>query len=464
MEACFIRYLTNVHIGSYRPYLRICQPLSAQPVGSYAGLVMLVPFVCWSVLLLAGAGCTTASAKLLKCHYFIKDHQPLTKNTSKTASDFFASLNTNLTNRMDNKSIVHVKGLALSNGWINYPTDLFLNGSNISSSFLWNVSWGKLLPELTSKMVVRVVQQVVEETKYGPINADAVLSIDYEPKYRPSWNFTIGEGAAHHKQPAWSALLEHIHSEKLDLPWISLVGWSIPGQIVRWSDLSKDQQRSLEEASWDYFVREYITTGIAKMKAEPKLKGLRVGFWDWPYKFWFLPAVKEAPPRWQQWMNELGWLWSKLDVFLPDLYPEFFAGAPGDKPSILPKCTTQNSSSTSWYYGAVLTESLRLQKRFQPSASVIVMGWYHYMCGPRYQPHSGPAVFVRDGNVEALFEAAAGAGGGDGAEIEIALWGSIGASPDDQMSEVRQYLDSVYAPVVHQFCATKIDKRLVVLL
>lgn len=105
-------------------------------------------------------GGTSTATPALKCHYFVKDHQAIAKNTTKTASHFYESLSNNLTSRLDNRSLVHVKGLALSNGWINYPTDLFLNGSNITSSFSWSTSWSKLLPELTSKMVLQVVEQV----------------------------------------------------------------------------------------------------------------------------------------------------------------------------------------------------------------------------------------------------------------------------------------------------------------
>jgi hypothetical protein len=407
-------------------------------------------------LLLLSAASASANASLLNCHYFVKDHQSLA-NTSKTASDFFGSLDTNLTSRMDNRSFVHVKGLALRNGWIDYPADLFLNGSNssnISGSFSWKASWAELLPEMTSKMVDQVVKQLGEETKYGAINADAILAIDYEPRFRPSWNFTIGEGAAHHDQPAWSALLTNVHSKRLDVDWISLVGWICPPGVnttaTKWDDLTKTQKRSLEEASWNYFVRKYLVTAIGKIKAEPKLAGLRLGFWDWPYKFWFLPAVKEAPPRWQQWMDELGWLWSELDVFLPDVYPEFFAGSESDKPSVLAKCTTQNASATAWYYTAILTESLRLKQRFQPTATVVLVGWYHYMCSHLYD--SGQQLqdinigyFVHDNNLDALFLAAS-------AGAEVALWGSIGAPPDDQPAQLRSYLDAVYGPVVRKYC------------
>ena len=52
-------------------------------------------------------------------------------------------------------------------------------------------------------------------------------------------------------------------------------------------------------------------------------------------------------------------------------------------------------------------------------------------------------------NVEALFKAAADVGDA----VEIALWGSIGAPPDDSTDDLRDYLDSVYTPVVQRYCS-----------
>ena len=143
-----------------------------------------------------------------------------------------------------------------------------------------------------------------------------------------------------------------------------------------------------------------------------------------------------------------------LDVFLPDLYPDFYAGPVSERPPDLSKCIAQNSSSTSWYYGAVVEQSLRLKKDYQPSASIVLVGWYHYMCANHYMLYPTQAqadresVFVKDGNVEALFKAAAIAGG----DVQVALWGSIGAAPDDQVDALRAYLDLVYTPVVLKYC------------
>ena len=385
------------------------------------------------------------------CHYFIKDHQ------QPGTADFFGTLSASLRSRMDNRSMVHVQGLKLKNGWITYPTELFLNGTNItnvSAVFDWKRAWAVLLPQLTTNMVGQVVVQLEKEAEYGKLNADAILSIDYEPKYRPSWNFTIGENAKAEVQPEWEALLALVHGRSLDLDWIKLVRWACPGpRPARWGGLSKEQSRSLQEASWNFFVKAYLSTALAKIKAEPKLTGLRTGFWNWPFKFWMVPEVKQAPPRWRRWMDELGWLWRELDVFLPDLYPEFYAGAAADRPSVLAKCSAQNASVTSWYYDAVLNECVRLRQAYnKPATKILLVGWYHYMCGhpDGAHPPMDSGFFSRDGNVDALFESAAGVPG-----TEVALWGSLSAPPDDNAAQLRRYLDATYAPAAQKYCRSK---------
>lgn len=45
-------------------------------------------------------------------------------------------------------------------------------------------------------------------------------------------------------------------------------------------------------------------------------------------------------------MDELGWLWKELPVFMPDLYPEFYSGDAASKPADLETCTSQNASRT----------------------------------------------------------------------------------------------------------------------
>ena len=52
------------------------------------------------------------------------------------------------------------------------------------------------------------------------------------------------------------------------------------------------------------------------------------------------------PEWWDEVMDELGWLWKELPVFMPDLYPEFYSGDAASKPADLKTCTSQNASGT----------------------------------------------------------------------------------------------------------------------
>ena len=68
----------------------------------------------------------------------------------------------------------------------------------------------------------------------------------------------------------------------------------------------------------------------------------------------FYSFVSGLPEWWDEVMDELGWLWKELPVFMPDLYPEFYSGDAASKPADLETCTSQNASGTlvrliSWY-------------------------------------------------------------------------------------------------------------------
>ena len=87
-----------------------------------------------------------------------------------------------------------------------------------------------------------------------------------------------------------------------------------------------------------------------------------------------------GPERWFSLMDELGWLWAELPVFMPDLYNEFFSGAPDSKPSTLQRCVTENASATRDYYQANVDEALRLKAKFNPGVKVYLSVWWHFMC------------------------------------------------------------------------------------
>lgn len=290
---------------------------------------------------------------------------------------------------------------------------------------------------------------------------------------------------------------------RLDPDWIDMVGWKQAGTLppnANWASLSDADQASLQEVSWNWFVREYLTAGLKAIRqALPPTVSL--GAWcvrsqrvcsipwmkaahsldlvvsnlnrNWPFKFWTLPPG--GLPRWNAMMDEMGWLWQLMDVFIPDVYPEFYSGSVESRPTVLSNCKAENASTTSSYFQSNVDVAVRLRNAFNPSAKIVLSAWWHYMCAsstthrsslhqifespPRVRTQQCPpcrcaqgvtddeGYFVHDGNLAALF----GVEGADG----IALWGSVGDSrgEDANASHVVDYLNRVWQPLIASHCA-----------
>lgn len=269
------------------------------------------------------------------------------------------------------------------------------------------------------------------------LNGSALLMIDYEPGYSPSWRFPNPNGT---KQPAWAAFLAKINADSFDTNFTALVNWSVPVGAKSWADLTAAEQESLQHVSWDYFCRGYLTAVVRAIK-QILPKDVLLSFWNWPFKF----GKDGKPGWWDEVMDELGWLWAELPAFMPDLYPEFYSGANASKPENLSTCTAQNASATLAYYQGNVDNALRLRRVYNQDAKVYLSVWWHYMCAQHVTTDLG--YFVRDGNLaEGLFAAR----GHDG----IALWGSVGTyrGEDINATEIVQYLDDEWAPFVSTQC------------
>ena len=236
-------------------------------------------------------------------------------------------------------------------------------------------------------------------------------------------------------------MLATIHTEQIDTNMTSLIGWAAPAGAANWAALSSQQQVDLQHAAWDYFCRQYLTAGLRAVKAALPAK-VELSFWNWPFKF----GKTGKPAEWDDTMDELGWLWAELPIFMPDLYPEFYSGTAGSLPADLSTCTAENKSSTLAYFQANVDNALRLKKKHNPQAKVYLSVWWHYMCAQHVTADLG--YFVRDGNLDGLFAAT----GHDG----IALWGSVGdfAGEDANATEVQAYLEEYWGPHVEKHCRT----------
>lgn len=152
-------------------------------------------------------------------------------------------------------------------------------------------------------------------------------------------------------------------------------------------------------------------------------------------------------------MDELGWLWAELPVFMPDLYSEFYSGDEAAKPSTLERCVTENASATRAYFQDNVNEALRLKAKFNPAAKVFLSVWWHYMCAQEVVANATAPPFVVDGNLAALFAAT----GHDG----LAIWGSVGGAKGEDQDEdqVAGYLAGHWGPLVTAGCAPAAGRR-----
>ena len=182
--------------------------------------------------------------------------------------------------------------------------------------------------------------QAMKETVMSGLNgtSEGLLMVDFEPEWRPSWRCLHPDGIS---QPRWAAMLATIHAKQIDTNMTSLVGWAAPAGAANWAALTSQQQVDLQHAAWDYFCRQYLTAALRAVKAALPAK-VELSFWNWPFKF----GKTGKPADWDDTMDELGWLWAELPIFMPDLYPEFYSGTPGSLPADLSTCTAENQSST----------------------------------------------------------------------------------------------------------------------
>ena len=277
----------------------------------------------------------------------------------------------------------------------------------------------------------------------------SLLMIDYEPPYSPCWNFSTQFSSR--PEPLWEAKLAAIHRQSFDSNWTELVGWSAPSGAHCWKNLSAADKLSLQETSWNWFCQRYLTAGIRAIKAALPA-GVGLSFWNFPSKFWFHQGVI-GKEQWFPLMDELGWLWAELPVFMPDLYQEFFSG--DTKPTSLQRCVTENATATRAYFQDNVNEALRLRDKYNPTAKVFLSVWWHYMCAQEVGVNETAPPFVKDGNLDALFAAT----GHDG----IAIWGSVGDAKGEDQSEpqVAAYFEQFWGALVSSHCMASQSREIV---
>jgi hypothetical protein len=326
--------------------------------------------------------------------------------------------------------------------FIDHPTQLFQPNTSY-----WRDAWEETLRTAPGYMAAYVnaeIQADPNPNTNATHPAAGVLMLDYEPAYRPSWAFQTSS----HPDKRWETLVSSVHTPKLDHNWTQLVGYTVPSGAREngWSEMNQEEQQALMAKSYDYFCRTYLSAGMKAVRAEMPT-AMRLSVWNWPFKFGGSTAANQtALQQFEGMIADIDWLWKLLDIFLPDLYPEFFVGEEADLPSVLQRCTVGNQSLADLYFSANIAHMQRVRDRCNLKAKIYLSTWWHYMCAQKVLDSDDLDYYAQDANVVEPFESS----GHDG----VIMWGSVGTFgyEDHDPAFVATYLNHFWGPPVEAHC------------
>jgi hypothetical protein len=340
--------------------------------------------------------------------------------------------------------------------FIDHPTQLFEPNTSY-----WQAAWSATLASAPGYMA-GVVNAELKRNSNPNSNVShqdsGIVMLDYEPAYRPNWRFQTSA----RPDKRWEALMSVVHTPSLDLNWTTLVGWTVPPQLAGkgWSALSAAQQDELMGKSWNYFCQEYLSAGMDAIRAALPV-ATKLAVWNWPYKFGGSTATNAtALHKFETWTAQMDWLWKKLDIFLPDLYPEFFVGTAATMPSVLSECTVPrgctigadgcgiaSKSYADLYFSSNIAHMQRVRDRCHPKVKIYLSTWWHYMCAQKVLNCTDLDYYAQDANVAEPFEQV----GHDG----VIMWGSVGTFgyEDHDPSFVADYLNTFWGGPITKHCA-----------
>lgn len=326
--------------------------------------------------------------------------------------------------------------------FIDHPTQLFQPNTSY-----WRDAWDATLrsaPGYMADYTKAEIQADPNPNTNTTHSTSGVLMLDYEPAYRPSWRFQT----ASRPDKKWEAFVSSVHTPKLDQNWTRLVGYSVPAGTPEggWDELKSQEQQALMAKSYDYFCKTYLSAGMKAIRAAIP-PAMMLSVWNWPFKFGGSTAANEtALQDFEAMIAEMDWLWQYLDIFLPDLYPEFFVGQAANMPAVLSRCTVGNQSDADLYFSANIAHMQRIRDRCSSNAKIYLSTWWHYMCAQKVLDSDNLDYYAQDANVMEPFSST----GHDG----VILWGTVGTFgyEDHDPAFVAAYLNRFWAPPIEAHC------------
>mmetsp|Transcript_10514 Transcript_10514/g.36677 ORF Transcript_10514/g.36677 Transcript_10514/m.36677 type:complete len:349 (-) Transcript_10514:234-1280(-) len=224
----------------------------------------------------------------------------------------------------------------------------------------------------------------------------SLLVVDYE-SWEPLLQLNSNRSAS---VRAWMAGLAALHSPAFDRAFTAAVAWAPPPGVAGWPSLSASARWALADAAWTHFSALVWNASVAAVRAGAP--AAKLGFWNKPLKYYNGGAT---PAGWVEAQRRLGWLYAQLDAFLPDLYPERYAGSEAARPvGMASRCGDINETTSDAYVAGNVRVGRALRDAFAPRAPVLIYAWWHYMCD------ANTSFWADSVTVHSQFAAAAAAG------------------------------------------------------
>jgi hypothetical protein len=278
-----------------------------------------------------------------------------------------------------------------------------------------------------------------------------------------SWNPSWQDSTWSLNVEYWEYFVANISSPVFDTQFVRRSGFKPPPEAIGWANLSRNEQTELMQKSYDHFARDYFGRTLNASKAlRPHAQW---GFFSYPFVAIngtvhpdnYPPFGYRGEPTnasWQSRNDRLGWLWSMLDVFLPQLYPAGYVTADGSSDN--PCGEAYSTADNERFITSNMEEMARLRAKFRgrESTPILAFLWQHPCDGATKLCHNNMSVWMSDLDIEQHFALLAAAGQSDG----LILWGDpyyFGSVTHDGGAAINDTLTDLlrFAPYLEKYCA-----------
>eukprot|EP01051_Picozoa_sp_SAG22_P008209 SAG22_NODE_612_length_8579_cov_3.684906_7_plen_1630_part_00 len=341
---------------------------------------------------------------------------------------------------------------------------LFLDGcpySNLDNASYthWESNYNQCMNSHISTLPQLFENHAIVYNKKGPIpmNWTGLVVWDLE-SWKPSWQDSTWSLDVVH----WEWLVANISSPVFEPAFLKRVGFVPPPATAGWGNLSRAQQTRLLSVSYEHFARDYFERTILASKTLRPMA--QWGLFSYPFVALngtqhpsnYPPFGYRGEPStatWQSRNDKLGWLWSMLDVFLPQLYPAGYVTAHGDGDNPCGEAYSQADNER--FINTNVAEMHRLRNKFGATTRTpIIPFWWQHMCdGETKNCRNNMSVWASDLDIQQHFELTSKVTDGMIIWGDPYWYGQVHKNDDGaQTNKTMVDLQQRYASLVEQYC------------